>query len=114
MKSFMLILLVSVANAFSAQAQTKKTETVSIHTSARCEMCKQTIESALYKVQGVVSANLDLETKNVTVVYRPAKTTADALRKAISGAGYDADEVAADPNAYENLNGCCRKDGDAH
>ena len=30
------------------------------------------------------------------------------IKEGISKLGYDADEIKADPEAYENLDGCCK------
>lgn len=113
MKSVFLFILVGFL-AIKTNAQTtpiKKTEEVKIATSAQCEMCKERIEKALYKVKGVISANLDLQTKAVTVIYRTHKTNVDALRQAINLAGYDADDSPSDADAYSKLPGCCQKGG---
>ncbi|HCT69853.1 MAG TPA: hypothetical protein DF409_01110 [Bacteroidales bacterium] len=75
-------------------------------------MCKETIERTLAFEKGVVKATLDLETDIVTVVYKTARTTPEKIREAISKAGYDADDVAADPKAYSNLPDCCKKPED--
>lgn len=113
MKSLLLFILVGflVSQTNAQTTPIKKTEEVKIATSAQCEMCKERIEKALYKVKGVISANLDLQTKAVTVIYRTHKTNVDALRQAINLAGYDADNSPADANAYEKLPNCCKKEG---
>jgi len=87
-------------------------DTVWIKTSAQCEMCKEAIEKALAYERGVVASDLDLKTKQVKVIYHPAKTTPEKIRKAISMSGYDADEVMADPKAYRRLPRCCKKPQD--
>jgi len=97
-----------ITGAF-AQEKAKKTETIQIKTSAVCNMCKHTIETALYKLKGVKSANLDVASKVVTVDYNPSKITSEQLKTAITQVGYDADEMPADPKAYENLHRCCKK-----
>jgi len=110
MRTFILLVLMAALQIpVNAQNTGKKTETVVIHTSAVCEMCKHTIETALYKVKGVISANLDLATKDVTVTYKTALTGKDAIKKAIAAAGYDADDVKADAKAYDGLHTCCKK-----
>jgi len=113
MKSlFMLIIGGWITLQVQAQpTATKKTEEVKITTSAQCEMCKKRIEKALYKVKGVISASLDVESKVATVVYRTHKTDIQALKKAINSVGYDADDSPADPDAYNKLPGCCQKGG---
>lgn len=111
---FLFMLIIGGFMAIQIQAQqpaTKKTEEVKIATSAQCETCKERIEKALYKVKGVISASLNVESKVATVVYRTHKTDVQALRKAINGAGYDADDSPADADAYSKLPGCCQKGG---
>ncbi len=105
------IFILGILTFASVQAygQKKKMETVEIKTSAVCDMCKDKIESTLSFEKGVKKSVLNLKTMVVKVTYDPAKTTPDALRKAISLAGYDADEVMADETAYNNLDECCKK-----
>ena len=70
-------------------------ETVKIKTSAVCEICKVTIGKKLDFTKGVIESNLNLEDKVVTVVYNPRRTDVQSIKKSISEAGYDADEVIA-------------------
>ena len=72
-------------------------------------MCKDKIESALAFEKGVKKSKLDIKSKIVTVTYLPTKTNPENIRKAISKVGYDADEVMADPDAYDKLETCCKK-----
>lgn len=68
-------------------------ETVKIKTSAMSEMCKATIEKKLAFTQGVIESILNLEDKVVTVVYNTRRADVRSIKKSISEAGYDADEV---------------------
>lgn len=83
------------------------TEEVTIQTNAICGSCQERIESALYKVPGVKSAELDLEYKTVTVKFKTSKTSVEELRQVIAGVGYDADDVKADSSARKDLPHCC-------
>lgn len=103
--------LLMILFVIPASAQSKSKEEIKIKTSAECGMCKTTIEKALAFEKGVKKAELNLETKEITVVYNPKKTTPDQIRKAISNAGYDADDVKANPKVYQQLPECCKKDG---
>lgn len=103
------ILLINL-NSF-AQA-TNKFEEIKIKTSAQCEMCKERIEETLAFVKGIKSADLTLENKILTVIYKPGKITPDKIRNTVSKAGYDADEVMANPKAYMKLPACCKKPDD--
>lgn len=109
-------LLIAVVLMFVASgnliAQTAKTSEVDIKVSSQCSMCKETIERALAFEKGVVKSNLDLETHTVKVTYKNGKTDVDKIRKAISLAGYDADDVPADAKAYAKLSDCCKKPDD--
>lgn len=110
MKKTLIIILALVAGISFSKAQEagSKWATVQIKTSATCTMCKETIETALAYEKGIKKSNLDVESQVVTVTYNPAKTTPDKIRLAISKAGYDADDVKADPKAYDKLDECCK------
>ncbi|MCX7862798.1 MAG: heavy-metal-associated domain-containing protein [Bacteroidales bacterium] len=88
----------------------KKAEIV-IQTSAECSMCKERLEKALAYEKGVYSSNLDLKTRKITIIYNPKKTNPDHLRVVISKQGYQADDIKADPFAYEQLPECCKVGG---
>lgn len=106
MRTTFLTLVVFFIGVLAINAQDKKE--IKIKTSAQCGMCKNRIEKALSYEKGVLSSNLDVETKVVTVVYNPAKTNPDKIRLAISKVGYQADDLKADPFAYEELPSCCK------
>ncbi len=111
---FILMMLIT-AGLYAADG---KFETIKIKTSSQCGECKERIEEALAFEKGVKTAELDVETKIVTVTYKKSKTSPEKIRKAISKVGYDADDVTADPKAYSKLDACCKKpeypDADPH
>jgi cation transport ATPase len=109
---FVMGLIAMMLWSVTAAAQGPKTTTIEIKTSAQCSMCKETIEKAMAFEKGVVKANLDVETKVLSVTYKPAKTSPETIRKAVSAVGYDADEVKADEKAYSKLADCCKKPED--
>ena len=77
----------------------------------QCGMCQKTIEMGLKKVPGVTHSAVDLETKTTKVIFYKEKTDLSKIEKAISGLGYQANEILADPIAYEGLPGCCKIGG---
>lgn len=89
-------------------AQKSKLDTVKIKTSAECDMCKTKLETELGRSKGVKSANLDLGTRVVTVVYNASKTNPDKIRTIIANIGYDADDVKANNRAQKKLPDCCQ------
>jgi copper chaperone CopZ len=75
-----------------------------------CGMCKKTIEKAANGVQGVSSANWDVEKKKIDVSYDDTKTNAMSIHNAIAASGYDTEKVSGSEEAYKNLPGCCQYD----
>lgn len=108
---FLILLFNFYTVVMLGQSRSDKFETIEIQTSAQCEMCKHKLESHLAFEKGIRDVNLDLETKVLTVKFKLVKTDPDKIRDAISLIGYDADQVPADPKAYENLADCCKKGG---
>jgi len=109
----LLSLLLSGVLVFS-QEKASKTEKVIIKTSAVCQQCKDRLEKNIAFEKGVRAVSLDLETKELTVEFRTGKNTKEGLKKAVTKVGYDADELEADPKAYEKLPACCKKDAPPH
>lgn len=112
-KVIILFVLAFIANGVSAQ-ELKKVEEVSIQTSAKCFDCKGRIEDALNYLKGVKFAELDNETKIVTVRYKTKKVNLDEIKAEIAAAGYDADEVKALDTAVEKLPACCKPSVEKH
>lgn len=59
---------------------------------ATCGHCKAAIEGAVTKVDGVASAELDLDSKVLSVAHDD-NVDADSVAKAVSGAGYTPEAV---------------------
>jgi copper chaperone CopZ len=85
-----------------------QTDTIQIHTSAICNMCKKTIENDMSFEKGVKKATLDVDSKILTVVYNPEKTNAEKIRITVTKSGYDADSLKADEKAFRRLPDCCK------
>lgn len=84
-------------------------EKIRIKTSTvQCDMCKETIETALNATNGVVSSDVDMKRKYTTVEYDSKLITPDTIRMVISKAGYQADDLAADKSVYVKLPACCK------
>ena len=106
-----LLSVLFVVAGVCAMSQDSKYKEVEIQTSAQCGSCKTRIEDALNYMSGVKYAELDLETKKVTVKFNTKKTSLDAVKTKIAETGYDADDVAAHKEAYSALPACCQKGG---
>jgi copper chaperone CopZ len=100
--------------AFNASAQTKE---VTIKLGAycdhfeQCETGKSRLEKELVFTKGIKDVKTDSQAKTVTVKFNSKKTSEHKIREAISKAGYDADDVKADPKGFAKLDECCKKRG---
>jgi copper chaperone CopZ len=106
-----VLTIMGIMIAFMTQttfAQSSGKQFIEIKTSAQCGTCKAAIETAVTNIEGVKSADLDLDTKVVSVKFDAEKTNAEAIKTAITKVGYTADEVPADKVAYDNLHPCCK------
>lgn len=107
-----VILLFSATSLF---AQKQPVDSLIVKTNIYCDHCSECddcmphIERELRFTKGVESSKVDVAGQTITVYYQSKKTSPAALKKAISNAGFDADEVAANPKAVARLDDCCRK-----
>ena len=85
---------------------------ISFGVRGNCGMCKTTIEKAANSVEGVTSANWDVDQKKIDVSFDDAKTDAMAIHHAVAASGYDTEKVSGSEEAYNNLPGCCKYDHD--
>lgn len=98
------------ANGNAALAKISETQ-ISVPT-VQCGSCQANIETVLKKLEGVKSAEVDLETKSASVRFDPQKIELAALENAIAMAGYDANSTKRDATAYAELDACCKLPGD--
>lgn len=89
-------------------AQTPKKQEIQILTNSICGGCKGTLEGAVKQEKGIIYAYHDTETKILTVKFKTKKISAEEIRKAVTLAGYDADDMKADPSARGKLDECCK------
>jgi len=113
MKLFIMLFFTAVL-ANQSYAQKSKYDTLVVHTKIycdhckECETCKPHMERDLSFAKGVKSSSVNVESQTVSVIYNSKKTNPGAIRKALASAGYDADEVKAEPKAVAKLDDCCR------
>jgi copper chaperone CopZ len=120
MKKAQLLLLLLIGYCLPSIAQVERKngiETATIKTpTVQCEECKKRIESYVSREEGVQKVVVDYKKKTAKVTYIVDRTSIENVKAAIANAGYDADDVAADPDAYKRLPTCCKKpeDGGGH
>lgn len=108
MKNILLISLLAICSIGFAQ---EKVQEVKIKTSSECGECKIRLEEKLNYTKGIVYVDLDVESKILTVRYKPLKISVDQIKTIISELGYDADEMKANPESQNKLPKCCRPGG---
>lgn len=76
--------------------------------SMQCGTCKKNIETAVKKLDGIESINVVVKEKVAHINYDKTKTDLSKIENTISAAGYDANDKKADPEAYNELDDCCK------
>lgn len=110
---FLLCFLIGFSTVSMAQAV--KTVVINVPT-VQCQECKDRIEKQLSHEEGVNKSIVDYKRKTVKVTYITDRTNPENIKAAIANAGYDADDMTAEPDAYRRLPTCCKKteDGGGH
>lgn len=99
--------------SFNAMAQVKPVLTATIKTpNARCEECKDKIETYLKRYDGVMSVNVNIRKGETMVKYITDRINIEDIKTAIANVGFDADDVPANPDFYKLLPKCCKKPED--
>ena len=106
------LMLVLVAGP--AMAQEPKVKTITFITTAICGECKERIENKLNYTKGIIFAELDLETKMLTVKYKTSVITEQQIKETLASIGYSSDTVVRDREAYLALPKCCRGEETCH
>lgn len=108
---FTILLMVSCGSPEkSGYAEADLTTTVISTPTTQCNMCAMTIRKALKPIEGVDKVDVNIDQHTVSVKH--LKTVEPSIfRQAISNAGYHADEVIRNPEAYEKLDECCKEEG---
>jgi mercuric ion binding protein len=105
---FVVLLAGTVSVGFGQAKKGLQTVTISTPT-VQCEMCKQRIEKYMVREEGVTKVNVDYKKKQAKVTFYAERTNIENIKTAIANAGYDADDVTANEEAYEKLPKCCKK-----
>lgn len=73
-----------------------------------CEMCKDRIELTCLKTKGVKSADWNVKTHELKLVYNDSKTNLNTIEKNILAVGHDTEKLKASDEAYASLHDCCK------
>src|SRR6266849_2616630 len=105
-----LIVPLLIALMFIAcQKKEQQLETVTVKAGTMvCGKCAKTISKAVYAVEGVKDVNVDVDKKIVEVKFVPLQTNLAMVERAITDAGYDANDKTRNAEAYQKLDECCK------
>lgn len=109
---FAAIIFMTANSACSNSSSSKNEQTAAkeatLAVQGSCGMCKTKIEKAVNAVEGVTAADWDAEAKKLTFSYDAAKTSPEAISKAVVAIGYDTELDKASDESYAALPGCCQ------
>ncbi len=101
-----IIVLLLAIFSLMAFSSAKKPVTVKFKVFGNCPQCKERIEAAL-DVKGVKSADWNVDTKIIEVVYSPDKITIEKIHQLIADCGHDTEKTKAPDKVYLKLPDCC-------
>lgn len=101
-----LIIILWGSNLFAQDKSVLKDSAVSFKVSGACVQCKHRIEEAV-KGKGVKTASWNVDTKQLSLVFDPSKTSLDKIQNRIVAVGHDVENKKAKDNVYAELPSCC-------
>lgn len=114
MNNFFVVIIISFCMNISANAQNKKPEWATIKTPAlKCWQCKDRVED-YFKMEisqtegGIIKLQINSLSGTSRVQYWPDRVNLDYIRTIFANAGFDADEMKAEPDSYKKLPKVCK------
>ena len=102
-----LIIVFFLITGFTAFGQNKNAR-ASIEVDGVCVMCKQRIEKAAIQTKGVKSADWNIETHQLKLIFDERKTDLKAIQTNIAAVGHDTHDVKAPDEVYDKIHACCK------
>ncbi len=104
---FLLTAALAFFAACSGVSTPPSAKTAEFKVWGNCGMCKKTIEGSLKENTGILKADWDTKTKQMTVSFDTLKTSLSDIQLSIAKAGYDNVAFVGDSAAYAGLHECC-------
>ena len=102
-----LLVLATIASlSFSIEGNKKERETITVY--GICGMCESRIENAINEMEGVVWADWEIATLELTVKFDPQVVTLSDIKEKAATVGHDTKDIRATEEAYKRLNPCCK------
>ncbi len=90
----------------NAQVQNQTDSSASFKVQGVCGMCKARIEKGL-KIRGVKTVDWDMDTKMLSVVFDPSKTSLGKIHTRVADVGHDTELKKSKVSTYKALPDCC-------
>lgn len=104
MKKALLVLTVLISSFTFAQNKNAK---ASLEVDGVCLMCKSRIEKACFATKGVKSANWDVKTHELKLIFDERKTNLKTIQNSVVAVGHDTKDLKANDAVYNAINPCC-------
>ena len=111
MRIFFILLLVFSSFTGTAQVKPFITTTIKIP-QAQCLQCKSRLEYQVKRLDGVLEILVNYRKGEARVKFLIDRTDIEQIKTMVSNTGYDADDVIANPDAYNRLPLSCKKRSD--
>jgi mercuric ion binding protein len=102
----MMVFLAFFSTAFATIIEHEKTATFKVY--GNCAMCVERIQDAALEDKHVKSAEWNLDTKMLTVVYDEDAVSLQQINENIAAVGHDTETVDAPDKKYRKLPECCK------
>lgn len=108
-------LAVTTIISIAAFSQNKKPEWATIKTpNVRCWECKVRLENYMKKETaqtegGIIKMTINMLSGTTRVQFYPDRVNLDYIKTAFANAGFDADEITAEPDSYKTLPPACKR-----
>lgn len=102
------ILILGVMLMGIASFSQNKNAQASIGVNGVCGMCKDRIEKASIQAKGVKSAEWNVETHELKLIYNEGKTNLTTIQQSIADTGHDTRDIKAKDEVYDKIDTCCK------
>ena len=115
MKKILISIVFITVFVFGAIAQQRKPEWATIKTSnLRCWTCKQRLEDYMAREisqteSGIIKMQINMLSGTTRVQYWPDRVNLNYIQTAFANAGFDADDIKAEADAYKRLPPACKR-----
>jgi len=100
----LFVLLLTTITTYSQNKNAK----ASFEVDGVCMMCKARIEKACITTKGVKTADWDVKTHELKVVFDERKINVNDIKEKVAEVGHDTKEIKATDEAYYKIDACCK------